>query len=97
MRRLLVLVLAGAACYDMMRPPARQVSARVVISGIHLYRSTVSPALTTAGLECRFTPSCSRYAEAVISRDGILKGSWLAARRILKCGPWTPKGTKDPP
>jgi hypothetical protein len=97
MRRLLVLVVAGAACYDMTRPPAGQASARAAIAGIHLYRSMVSPALGAAGVECRFTPSCSRYAEAVIARDGILRGSWLAARRVVRCGPWTPKGTKDPP
>jgi hypothetical protein len=97
LRRLLVLVLAGAACYDATRPPAQQVGARIAIAGIHLYRSTLSPALGSAGLECRFTPSCSHYAEAVIARDGVLKGSWLAARRVVRCGPWTPRGTKDPP
>jgi putative membrane protein insertion efficiency factor len=48
-------------------------------------------------LRCRFTPTCSRYAEVVIARDGLLKGGAETARRLLRCGPWTPLGTVDEP
>jgi uncharacterized protein len=97
LRLLVVLALAGAALYDVTRAPAEQVSARTVIAGIHVYQSMVSPLLTSAGLRCRFEPSCSRYAEAVIARDGIVAGSWKALKRVARCGPWTAPGTKDVP
>lgn len=37
---------------------------------------------------CRFSPSCSAYAIEAWTRYGALKGSWLAAKRILRCHPW---------
>ena len=97
MIRLTLIVAAGAALYDVSRPPARQASARLAVAGIHLYQRTLSPAAARHGAICRFTPTCSRYAEAVIARDGIVLGGWLAAKRIARCGPWTPAGTKDLP
>jgi len=95
--RLAVIVAAGAILFDVMRPPARQSSARLAVAGIHLYQRALSPAAARAGAVCRFTPTCSRYAETVIARDGIVRGGWLAVKRIARCGPWTPAGTKDPP
>lgn len=90
----LLVVLLGA---DLLRAPERQVSAAVLLAGIDLYQTTLSPGLATAGVRCRFEPSCSRYAEAAIRRDGALVGSLRTAGRILRCGPWTPAGTVDPP
>ena len=87
----------GVILYDVTRPPARQAGARLAVAGIHLYQRTLSPAAARTGAVCRFTPTCSRYAETVIARDGIIRGGWLAAKRIMRCGPWTPAGTKDPP
>jgi uncharacterized protein len=37
---------------------------------------------------CRYAPSCSAYAITALSRYGAFKGSWLAAKRILRCHPW---------
>jgi uncharacterized protein len=99
-RRILLLVLAaavGGAAWDITRPPARQTGARLAVAGIHVYRRTLSPAAAGGGAVCRFTPTCSRYAEAVIARDGIIRGGWLTVKRIARCGPWTPQGTRDPP
>jgi hypothetical protein len=95
--RLTVIVAAGVVLYDVTRPPARQASARLAVAGIHVYQRTLSPAAARAGAVCRFTPTCSRYAEAVIARDGVVRGGWLTVKRIARCGPWTPAGTKDPP
>lgn len=95
--RLAIIVAAGALLYDAARPPARQVSARVAIAGIHAYQRLLSPAAARAGAVCRFTPTCSHYAEAVIARDGIVRGGWRALGRIARCGPWTPMGTEEGP
>ena len=88
---------AGALFVDAARPPALQVSARVAVAGIHFYQRTLSPLVGRGGAMCRFTPTCSSYAEAVIARDGIVRGGWRAVKRIARCGPWTPAGTKDLP
>ena len=69
----------------------------VALSGIHVYQHSLSPLLGRAGVHCRFTPTCSRYAEVVIARDGLIRGGWKAVRRIAHCGPWTPAGTIDEP
>jgi hypothetical protein len=56
---------------------------------IKIYQVTLSPLL---GSNCRFHPSCSRYATEAIQTHGGLRGSWLATRRILRCHPWHPGG-----
>lgn len=71
--------------------------AKLAIAGIHAYQSTVSPLVAHTGVRCRFTLSCSHYAEAVIDRDGVLVGGWKTAKRLTRCGPWTPLGTRDDP
>ena len=56
------------------------------------YRYFVSPML---GETCRFHPSCSQYAEQALETHGLLRGSWLSARRLCRCGPWH-SGGYDP-
>jgi len=52
---------------------------------VRAYRLVVSPWLGSA---CRFHPSCSQYAVAVIERDGPARGGLRALRRIARCHPW---------
>lgn len=53
------------------------------------YRYFISPLLPPA---CRFHPSCSAYAEEALLQHGALRGGWLAARRVCRCGPWSAGG-----
>ena len=60
-----------------------------LIALIYLYRWTISPLL---GMNCRFAPSCSCYAQEALKLHGPIKGSWLTLRRLLMCHPWGPWG-----
>ncbi|HEU4770323.1 MAG TPA: membrane protein insertion efficiency factor YidD [Pyrinomonadaceae bacterium] len=61
----------------------------VLISFLKFYKLAISPLLPPS---CRFTPTCSEYAVDAISRYGALRGSALAARRVLRCHPFNPGG-----
>lgn len=63
--------------------------ARLLRAMVGVYRRFISPALPPS---CRFEPSCSAYAVEALTRHGALRGSWLTARRLLRCGPWHPGG-----
>ncbi|TKB46408.1 membrane protein insertion efficiency factor YidD [Thalassotalea mangrovi] len=56
----------------------------LVIAPIKAYQRWLSPLL---GNNCRFNPTCSSYAITAINRFGVVKGCWLAIKRILKCHP----------
>lgn len=58
---------------------------RMICGMIRGYQIGISPLLPAA---CRFTPTCSRYALESVARFGVLRGGWLAARRILRCHPF---------
>ena len=64
----------------------------VVLAALRFYKAAVSPLLPPA---CRFSPTCSEYAYLAVERHGALKGSWLAARRLLRCHPLA-RGGFDP-
>lgn len=59
------------------------------ISLIRFYKLVISPLLPPA---CRFYPTCSEYAAEAIARYGVLRGGWLAARRLGRCHPFHPGG-----
>jgi putative membrane protein insertion efficiency factor len=61
----------------------------VLLALLKAYQYAIAPML---GSNCRFAPSCSSYAREAIERHGALKGSWLAARRVLRCHPYHPGG-----
>jgi putative membrane protein insertion efficiency factor len=61
----------------------------LLIAVIRLYRLFISPLL---GPACRFEPSCSAYACCALARHGVVRGAWLAARRIGRCHPWGGSG-----
>ncbi len=53
------------------------------------YQNFISPFLPSS---CRYTPTCSHYAVEALQTHGILKGGWLAAKRIASCNPWGGSG-----
>lgn len=61
---------------------------------IKVYQKPLSPLL---GQNCRFTPTCSSYAIDAIKIHGFVKGSWFAAKRIIKCHPLHPGGDDPVP
>ena len=63
----------------------RDMLAWPLIQIVRLYRFAISPWL---GANCRFDPTCSSYAIEALEVHGILKGTWLAVKRIGRCHPW---------
>jgi uncharacterized protein len=61
----------------------------VVLGLIRVYQLTLSQVLPPA---CRFVPSCSQYGYEAISRYGVVRGGWLAAKRLVRCHPFHPGG-----
>ncbi len=59
---------------------------------IKIYRLFISPLL---GKNCIYTPSCSEYGIIALRKHGIFKGSFLTAKRILRCNSLF-KGGYDP-
>ena len=51
---------------------------------IKIYRGAISPFLSP---RCRFEPTCSRYAVHALQYHGLKEGSWLIAKRLMKCHP----------
>ena len=58
------------------------------------YQETIGRTLPPA---CRFYPSCSTYALGAVAKYGLLKGSYLAARRLMRCHPFHPGGVDPVP
>jgi uncharacterized protein len=66
----------------------------LVVALLRAYRAVVSPLY---GQTCRFYPSCSEYALIAVERHGVIRGGWLAGRRLLRCHPWNPGGVDPVP
>ena len=72
----------------------RRLPALAIVGVIRLYQLVISP-LTPPS--CRYYPSCSSYAVLALRRHGVVRGGWLAVRRLARCHPWTPGGVDDVP
>jgi len=67
---------------------------RVATLPIKAYQRLISPLFPPT---CRFAPTCSAYAVTAIERHGVIRGGWLALKRIGKCHPWNPGGLDPVP
>jgi putative membrane protein insertion efficiency factor len=63
----------------------RALPRRLLVGLVRAYQVALAPAL---GPACRFEPSCSCYAVEALERHGAARGTWLSARRLLRCHPW---------
>ncbi|ANV90199.1 membrane protein insertion efficiency factor YidD [Picosynechococcus sp. PCC 8807] len=61
----------------------------LVLWSIKGYRRWISPLFPPS---CRFQPTCSQYALEAVERFGVLRGSWLALKRLGRCHPFHPGG-----
>jgi len=61
----------------------------LVLALIRFYQNTISKLLPPS---CRFYPSCSQYGYEAVSKYGVLRGGWLAVRRLARCHPLNPGG-----
>lgn len=66
----------------------------IILNLIKGYKYFISPFLPPT---CRFTPSCSQYATEVVIKHGVIRGSWLSIKRVLRCNPWHPGGYDPAP
>ncbi|PWG63384.1 membrane protein insertion efficiency factor YidD [Sediminicurvatus halobius] len=62
---------------------------RILTTLVRGYRYLISPLL---GHHCRFHPTCSSYAIEALDHYGVMRGGYLALRRLLRCHPWHPGG-----
>ena len=62
---------------------------RSLIGLVRAYQVAISP-WTPAS--CRYVPTCSEYAREAIETHGAGRGTWLAARRLLRCHPFAGSG-----
>lgn len=68
---------------------AAELPAAMLIGAVRTYQYTLRGFI---GAHCRYEPSCSHYAIGALKTHGALRGTALAARRVLRCNPWTPGG-----
>lgn len=62
---------------------------QVVLWGLLFYQKVISPLKPPS---CRFYPTCSEYSIQAVKKYGVLKGLWLALKRLAKCHPFHPGG-----
>ena len=90
------VVLTAAAIFDWTRPAGAQLSVtayeRAVVSP---YRWLVRPFMS-AFVRCRYEPTCSQYSLDAVRAHGFPKGFWMTTKRLFRCMPWVPLGTRDP-
>ena len=66
---------------------------KLLLKLILIYRKQISPYTLPA---CKFIPTCSEYAYEAILKYGAVKGSYLAAKRLLRCNPFSKGDFFDP-
>ena len=80
-----LLALTGAiVCLASLQTTAAE---RVTLGAIGFYRAHGSGVMRHLGAECRFQPTCSRYAELAVQKYGVVRGLMKTGVRIARCNP----------
>jgi len=66
-----------------------QAPSRLAVTLVKCYRLLISPIFPN---NCRFQPSCSKFAVDAFTQFGVFKGAWLSLKRIGRCHPWGEAG-----
>jgi putative membrane protein insertion efficiency factor len=61
----------------------------LLVALVRSYQMLISPLFPAS---CRYYPTCSAYAIEALGRHGAMRGSWLTARRLVRCHPFRPGG-----
>jgi putative membrane protein insertion efficiency factor len=91
----MLLAVLGLTVYligESFLPAGLQPSARLLGAAIDGYQLVGSPTVRAMGGRCRYTPTCSHYAEDAISHYGTLGGATRTAGRLWRCSPWGGEG-----
>jgi uncharacterized protein len=74
---------------------AREQSAGVkaALTAVRIYKVYLSALFAGS---CRFEPTCSMYTYGAIERFGVMRGSWMGLKRLLRCHPLSRKFGYDP-
>jgi len=88
-------IVFALTALDSCRAPANQVTARLYVRGVLLYR-TVGHPLLEGRIRCRYIPTCSEYSIEAVQQYGIRRGLWMTIHRIDSCTRKVPLGTRDP-
>jgi uncharacterized protein len=80
--------------FDASVSPLRRAARVPFVLAIVFYQRVISPWTPPT---CRYYPSCSHYALTAIQVHGVLRGGWLALRRLGRCHPWTAGGVDHVP
>ena len=65
---------------------------RLLIRGYQLLVSPLLGLIVGPGCGCRFQPTCSNYVLEAVEAHGVLRGSWLGLKRLVRCQPWGGSG-----
>jgi putative membrane protein insertion efficiency factor len=76
-------------------PPAEthSVPVKAALTALRIYKVYLS--ILFAG-NCRFQPTCSMYMYEAIERFGVMRGSWMGLKRLLRCQPLSRRFGYDP-
>ena len=80
----LLALLGLLTAFDILRPPQRQVTARIYLSALDMYQQYGRQAFEGT-IRCRYNPTCSEYSRQAVERHGIAGGLLLTYRRIQSC------------
>lgn len=70
----------------------KRIATAVLLTPIRAYQRWISPAIAP---RCRYYPTCSNYAVEAIRELGPVRGSILAAWRVLRCNPFSHGGVDE--